>query len=60
MSITFLNIARKSKKEWMAENERSIIVFQGEPGSLRTVAIIPPLSRDKSELIMSDRVRKGK
>jgi hypothetical protein len=44
----------------MAENERSIIVFQGEPGSLRTVAIIPPLSRDKSELIMSDRVRKGK
>jgi len=45
MSIAFLNIARKSKKEWMAENERSIIVFQGEPGSLRTVAINPSSSK---------------
>jgi hypothetical protein len=41
MSITFLNTARESKKEWMAENERSVIVLQGEPGSLRTVAINP-------------------
>jgi len=29
----------------MAENERSIIVFQGEPGSLRTVAINPSSSK---------------